>query len=372
MRRSLQRVIAAGVVCAAFVGLPAGAFADSPPTIESEAASNVRALDATLEATINPQGGEHGVYYQFQLLTGASEYLPEFECPTGGFPGGSSLCLGLPSEPGALPIGYIHHGTQGETVRLDLLVAGAKLQPGTTYSYRVIAARALQTEDTIAWEEPIVDGPQQTFTTPPAAAPVIDSASVSHLSPTDATLEAQIDTEGLPTVYDFKLSSSPCSHHGSGCELIVPIPLPPGLLLGSRVDQSVSLDLNSAGVTLSEGEYVFSVCAINAAGNVCGHGQTFEPPPGVVDPPPPQTQSAGSGQPTTTSGGGQPVENHQAGSPTPSSSSPGVTPGAPLGAVAGPAAKRHAAHKAKAKHHRRHHHRPAKRAKRSAHRHQEQ
>jgi hypothetical protein len=182
MRRSLYRSIPAGVACAALAVLPAVAAADSPPTVESEAASHVTALDATLEATINPEGAPHGVYYQFQLIPGTSEYLPDFECPTEGFPAGSSLCLGLPSDPGALPIGHIEGGSQGESVHLDLLTAGAKLRPGATYSFRVIVARTVLTEDTIAWEEPIVDGPQQTFTTPPAAAQTSSGSQPSTTS----------------------------------------------------------------------------------------------------------------------------------------------------------------------------------------------
>ena len=57
---------------------------------------------------------------------------------------------------------------------------------------------------------------------------MIDSVSLSNLTSSDATLEAQIDTEGLPTSYEFKMWSSPCSKHGSGCELLIDVPLPAG------------------------------------------------------------------------------------------------------------------------------------------------
>lgn len=114
-----------------FAGLPVAASADSAPTVESETASHVTAIDATLEATIDPQGAEHGVYYQFQLLPAASELMPpaQFECPTVAFPAGSSHCLGLHSSATALPIGRTHSDPSGETVHLDLLAAGVKLQP---------------------------------------------------------------------------------------------------------------------------------------------------------------------------------------------------------------------------------------------------
>ena len=92
---------------------------------------------------------------------------------------------------------------------------------------------------------------------------MIDSVSVSHLTSTDATLEAQIDTEGLSTSYQFLLSAI-CGGKGA-CLVVVNYPLPSGLLLGSFVDQSVSLDLNTAGVTLQPGgTYTYSVSATNA------------------------------------------------------------------------------------------------------------
>ena len=48
---------------------------------------------------------------------------------------------------------------------LDLESVGTGLEPGTTYYYRVIAARIVPTEDTTQWEEPTVFGVDQTFTT---------------------------------------------------------------------------------------------------------------------------------------------------------------------------------------------------------------
>ena len=99
----------------------------------------------------------------------------------------------------------------GQAVGLDLTHVGVRLKPGTTYHYRVIAARSKLTEDGFGFEGPIVHGSDETFTTLPAKAPVIESVRVSHLTKTDATLEATIDTEGLETEYAFHMISSPCS-----------------------------------------------------------------------------------------------------------------------------------------------------------------
>jgi hypothetical protein len=142
----------------------------SPPSIESESASSVTSTSATLEAQINLHDAAAGVYYQFQLVGDPSEYASEILCPPTLQPGYSG-CIG-PQGSGALPIGFLPGNTlqPSATLRasLDLAGAGVTLQPGMTYHYRVLAARAVQTEDTIEWEPPTVHGADQTLTTPSA------------------------------------------------------------------------------------------------------------------------------------------------------------------------------------------------------------
>jgi hypothetical protein len=285
----------------------------SAPAIESESAPTVTPTGATLEATINSEDLPQGAYYQFQLVKNTSEYLPELACPERSLQLNSDDGCNSPDSPvqptaGALPIGFIAKGPEGQSVSQSLTAAGITLQPGTTYHYRVLAVKRVQSEDGINWQGPPVTGPDHTFTTP--IAPVIDSVSLSHLTSSDATLEAQIDTEGLPTTYEFQMWSSPCSKHGSGCELLIDIPLPAGSLLGSFVPQSVSLDLNSAGVTLGGGEYGFSISATNKAGTTSAGGGAFEAPPSVVEPLSTTTSPpSGAGQPagSNTNTGEQPA-----------------------------------------------------------------
>lgn len=265
-------VVLAAVFALSLFALAGPALASSSPAIESESVSDITPTGATLEATINPDGGE--TEYEIWFWPGCS----------GGF------CERAPPE--VVATGHIGAGFGDHAVNTEL----NDLQPGEPNNgYWVVARNAYGT----------TEGAHQTFTTPSAGAkPVIDSVSVSHLTPTDATLEAQIDTEGLSTIYEFQMWSSPCSKHGAGCELIEEIPLPSGLLLGSFVDQSVSLDLNSAGVTLGGGEYGFSVRAANAAGSTGADGGSFEAPPRVIDPP-----SSGGSLHGTSSGGGQSTES---------------------------------------------------------------
>ncbi len=123
-------------------------------------------------------------------------------------------------------------------------------------------------------EAPTVYGPDQTFTTPASNVPSIESESVSNITLTDATLEAQIKTEGLESTYEFHLLTAPlCLQANPPCEPPQHLlPLPSGKLLGSFVAQSVSVELNSAGVTLSPGErYEYWVTTASAAGNTQGN-----------------------------------------------------------------------------------------------------
>lgn len=279
----------------------ATALADSPPSIEGESVSNVTSTDATLEATINPESASRDAYYQFQLVAAPSEYLQEFACPTEGFPAKSSFCGAFASQAGALPIDVVGPGTQGTTVSLDLSALRAwwagttTLKPNTTYHYRVIAARRVPTEDTIQWEAPIVYGADETFTTPAAESPKIESVSVANLTSEDATLGAQLDTEGLETEYEFKMWASPC---GPKCELIEDVRLPKGKLLGSFVSQTVSLDLASAGVKLVPGgEYGYSLTATSAGGTSESAPQTFTVPQATAVPLTGTTSIGGSSSP---------------------------------------------------------------------------
>lgn len=128
-----------------------------------------------------------------------------------------------------------------------------------------------------------VASPGDKFTYGSSGGPSIESESVANITPTDATLEAKIDTEGLPTLYQFRLSSI-CGGRGA-CLVVINYPLPSGLLLGSFTDQSVSLELNSAGVTLQPGgTYQYSVSATSTAGTTESSVQTLTTPEHGVEP----------------------------------------------------------------------------------------
>lgn len=136
--------------------------ATTAPSVEGETASSITSDGATLEAEVDP--GSAGAYYQFQLSEHPSEFADEIFCPTSPQSKPPLPCVG-PESAAALPIGLVSHAEGQTTVKLDLAGAGVTLKPGTTYYFRLVAASAVQSEDTIEWEQPVVPGGTKSFTT---------------------------------------------------------------------------------------------------------------------------------------------------------------------------------------------------------------
>ncbi|HVC07538.1 MAG TPA: hypothetical protein VND98_08155 [Solirubrobacterales bacterium] len=224
----------------------------SKPVIESELVSHITATDATLEAEINPGGLE--TEYEFWLM------FANCQNPSTG----TGVCDSISVQ--RVDAGKISAGSSGEAVSTTL----THLQPGYSYAYWVVATNS-------AGE---VVGEDRGFTTQSADPPSIESESVSHVTATDATLEATINTEGLETTYDFLLQppEPACLEADPPCMIPQhePIRLEGGHLLGSFVGQSVSVELNSAGVSLAPGAtYKYWVSATNAAGTTVGQPHSF-------------------------------------------------------------------------------------------------
>jgi hypothetical protein len=228
------------------------------PSIESESVSNITPTNATLEAQINPGG----LQTTYEVWAGTLSCMEE------------NLGAVCESTGEGKIVGTIPAGSSAQKVSVDIVKAWHNLSPNSSYIY---SFRATNSDGTA------YGNGNKEFKTLAASPPSIDSESVSHLTPTDATLEAQINTEGLETTYEFLLVGSACRLCLSPAYLL---PLPSGKLLGSFIDQSVSIDLNSAGVTLAPyGYYEYSVTATSAAGTTQGPPQAFTKPKGVVYPP---------------------------------------------------------------------------------------
>lgn len=255
----------------AFFVFSSAAIASETPTVESESVSGVSEHDATLEAQIETGGLYTG--YQFEIDTNPSYNFTRFACPF-SFPNSAQCMAIIDGEP--LPAGlvepdprYIQSGSGDQSVSLDLASIGATLQPGTTYHYRVTVSNGTHG----------AQGLDQAFVTSSMGAtrtaPSIDSVSVSNVTEHDATLEAQINPHGLETTYEFNLASPACQSDWpmvGPCFAISGFPLPSATLPAGFGDQTVRLDINTAGKTLLPGTwYEYAVTASNAEGKVIGH-----------------------------------------------------------------------------------------------------
>ena len=256
-RRTTRTSLAlAGLAIAALASLggAATASAATAPSIEAESVSHITATDATIEA---------------QISTGGTETT--YEVWVGNYPECIEESMEACDSSSEHPIiGTIAGSSSPTTISVDVGKAWHQLSPSSEYIYHVDATNSNWAFEGSAY------GANKVFKTSPASAPSIEGESVSHISGTDATLESEINTEGLETSYEFHLATPPCP---SGCEhLQYNFTLPSGKLLGSFVGQQVSLDLNSAGVTLTPGDhYEYWVTATNATGtaSTLSDGQTF-------------------------------------------------------------------------------------------------
>jgi hypothetical protein len=138
--------------------------AAEPPTILSQSASNVTTTDATLEAEIDPNGRD--TVYELQIdTTGDFSFYQTSSCAL-NVPGvgcTTEVVAGDPLAPGLVqpPEYTLPASDEPQQVSVNMAGIGAILQPGTTYHYRAIAANG----------EQIVEGPDQTFTTPSPGSP---------------------------------------------------------------------------------------------------------------------------------------------------------------------------------------------------------
>jgi alpha-tubulin suppressor-like RCC1 family protein len=272
------------------------------PTIDGASVSDITEHSAKLQAQINPNGLET----EYELL------LTYMVCqsPTG------YNCQVITSE--RVGRGTIAAGDEAQTVSAE----ATKLSPGYSYDYSVIATSSGGESKAGSAFRTLPEG-----SAPAGQAPAIESVSVSGITEHDATLEAQIDTGGLETTYQFTMWSI-CGGKGV-CQIVTNYRLPSGELLGSFAPQRVSLDLSSAGVTLeSGGTYFYSLTATNIAGTTETHSRAFTTPEGFFEPLSSASSSTtGNGEsPPATGGSGQSgSSNASTGSGT-SPLTPAVTP----------------------------------------------
>lgn len=193
-------------------------------------------------------------------------------------------------------------------------------------------------------------------------APTIESESVSHVTATDATLEAQIDPGSgedgfaLETTYEVLLEAPSCFAHGLGfCESTGGFPIAKGVIPAGSSAQHVSVDVVSAWQPLTPSTmYGYKVIAANGAGTRYGAEQTFTTlarPVMVPGLPPGSTPTPGpvGDEPKVPLGGGQPTTSGTSTSPPLG----GAAPSSAQASTAGPEPTHRHKHHRKHKHHRR-------------------
>ncbi len=196
----------------------------TPETPVTSSASGVGATSATLHGVLNPGGeGEPGGY-EFLYAASASE------CEGGSGSGGSAL------------------GQRGEAVSSE--VTG--LLPNTEYAVCLLARNE-------AGETAV--GSPVTFTTQKAA-PVVEGESFSDVGSIGASVDAQVDAEGLPTTYFYEYG--PSTAYGSATSAV------------SVGDANHVVEAPARLSGLQPGAvYHFRVVLSNASGTVQGADATF-------------------------------------------------------------------------------------------------
>jgi hypothetical protein len=208
--------------------------APAAPAVQpnSENATKVTATEATLNASVNPDGIDTEIYFEYG--------------PTAAYGKVSSTPgEGIGSAHGLVAVTYTPNG----------------LSTGTTYHFRVVAVNSKGT----------VDGPDATFTTATPMAPYVISETATGVASTAATLQATILPQYGDTHYTFEYG--PTTAYGTQ------VPPPPGNDIGeSDSEQSASFAITGLQANAT---YHFRVVATNPFGTTDGQDETFTTSPAI-------------------------------------------------------------------------------------------
>jgi hypothetical protein len=199
------------------------------PTVAVQPATGVTASSATLNASVNPNGGATSCYFKYGQTTGYGSYSATNTLPAGTSP-----------------------------VAVNSALTG--LLPGTLYHYQLVANNSAGSGS----------GSDATFTTPPAA-PVAATQPVTGVTPGGATLNASVNPGGAATTWYFEYG--PTTGHGSYTATNT---LPAG---------TSTVAVNAPLTDLASGTpYHYQLVASNVAGSHTGGDALFT----TVTVPPPQ------------------------------------------------------------------------------------
>jgi hypothetical protein len=199
------------------------------PAATTGSATGLDPNDELVTGTVNPEGTDTKYHFAY----GTSPTYGQ-QAPT--------------TEPNA------HEGA----ANVQAIAVLANLEPNQTYHYRVVATDA---------EGDRTYGGDETFTTQ-SVPPLVSGETVSGISQTDATLEAQINPNNQATTYYFEYGTSPTL---SGATTVPPRP---GTELGSGFgDQTASQDIG--GGLSANTTYYYRVITVNSTGTTEGAIEHF-------------------------------------------------------------------------------------------------
>ena len=209
----------------AIVPLAEGYWRSALPTVTTKAATGVAEKSATLNGTVNPNGSETKIYFEYGTTTAYGSKASEANAGSG-------------------------------TSVVEKSVAISGLSPNTTYHYRAVANN----------ENPEPgNGADMTFTTIGPPEVVTGAGEPDPATGKAATLNGSVDPNGQSTTYQFEYGTSPGSYSTT-----VPIPAESA---GSEMSgKAVSCKI----IGLTRGtKYYFRVTATNASGKVNGIEKSF-------------------------------------------------------------------------------------------------
>jgi NHL repeat len=225
--------------------------------VDSESATNIAATSATLNTQINPLGTDTMCEFQ---------YVDDADFTSGGAGFSSPATVTVPCTPADLGAGS---GDVGATAQIS------GLAPNTLYDFRAVATNSLGT----------VDGTATQFTTAPPL--VIDSESASNVGAASATLNTQINPEGLDTTCQFQYVDDADFTSGGGYNspATVTVPCTPADLGSGTSDVAATANLTGLQASTT---YHFRAVGINSLApgpaGFAGPDMTFTTtPPSVVD-----------------------------------------------------------------------------------------
>jgi len=200
----------------------------SAPTVETKPATSIGQATATLNATVNPDGGNvEKCEFEFGETTAYGQKAP---------------CTSLPGA-GESPVG------------VSASVTG--LTANTTYYFRISATNGVGPSA----------GTEESFTTLPANVPAVVTGAASNVTQNEATLNATVNPEGSQvTSCEFEYGETPSYGKTATCSS-----LPGSGTSAVAVSAAVKLEANKP--------YYFRIFATNGSGPSKGNEESFRTPP---------------------------------------------------------------------------------------------